>query len=233
MLQEAKKLKLTNELRQLLHSIGNLRPIKKGTYLFSEGDVATELYIINSGLVKVGKFSNKGRELSFRICQKDDIVGEFSLYAEPLKYLLHAKVIESGEVLAIKHDILEEELYKNSHLAFELMQWMNTIMRRDQMRLYDLVAHGKKGALYSIIIRLTNSYGEIRSDGILINISLTNQELANFCGTARESVNRHLNELKRNEIISYKNGRMIVHDLEYLRREINCDQCPVIICSIH
>ena len=43
-----------------------------------------------------------------------------------------------------------------------------------------------KGALYSTLIRLANSYGITRSDGILINIVLTNQDLAKFCAAARE-----------------------------------------------
>ena len=53
-----------------------------------------------------------------------------------------------------------------------------------------------KGALYSTLIRMTNSYGVLKENGILIDLPLTNQELANFCATSRESVNRMLNELK-------------------------------------
>ena len=43
---------------------------------------------------------------------------------------------------------------------------------------------------------MTNSYGILKENGILIDLPLTNQELANFCATSRESVNRMLNELK-------------------------------------
>lgn len=55
----------------------------------------------------------------------------------------------------------------------------------------------QKGALYSTLIRLSNSYGVERSDGILINIVLTNQDLAKFCAAARESVNRMLGDLRK------------------------------------
>ncbi len=44
---------------------------------------------------------------------------------------------------------------------------------------------------------MTNSYGVLKENGILIDLPLTNQELANFCATSRESVNRMLNELKK------------------------------------
>ncbi len=44
---------------------------------------------------------------------------------------------------------------------------------------------------------MTNSYGVLKENGILIDLPLTNQELANFCATSRESVNRMLNDLKK------------------------------------
>lgn len=44
---------------------------------------------------------------------------------------------------------------------------------------------------------MTNSYGVLKENGILINLSLTNQELAKFCATSRESGNRMLNDLKK------------------------------------
>jgi CRP-like cAMP-binding protein len=79
---------------------------------------------------------------------------------------------------------------------------------------------------------MTNSYGVHKDNGILIDLPLTNQELANFCGTSRESTNRILNELKREEIISIKKGKILVHDLDFLRQEIGCENCPAVYCSI-
>ena len=41
-----------------------------------------------------------------------------------------------------------------------------------------------------------------KSNGILIDLPLTNQQLGDFCGTSRESTNKILNKLKREGIIS-------------------------------
>jgi|SRR5690625_316111 len=110
---------------------------------------------------------------------------------------------------------------------------MNQISRRDQRRIYDLISHGKKGALYSTLIRLSNSYGKKKADGILIDIPLINQEMANFCGKARESVNRSLNQLRKANIITIDKAYITIKDLDYLRTEINCEMCPVVLCTIH
>lgn len=221
------------DLRNILESVDHTESIVKDTFLFSEGENAEELYVIKSGKVRIGKLSPDGRELTLRICHKGAVVGELSLYDEE-KYILNAKVMEDGEVAVIKKALLEEKLLNNASLAIEFMRIMGESYRRDQMRFRDLVLHGKKGALYSTLIRLSNSYGQKLDNGsIYIDIVLTNQELANFCGTSRESVNRSLNELKRNLTISMAKGNIVIHDLAYLKQEINCEDCPITICSIH
>ncbi|WP_405027727.1 Crp/Fnr family transcriptional regulator [Lentibacillus songyuanensis] len=233
MLQAYLKPDLSDDLKAVLDSVDHTKPIRKDTYLFSEGQNAEELYIIKSGRIQIGKLSPDGRELTLRICNKGDIIGELSLYDE-VKYILNAKVLEDGEVAVIKKAYLEEELINNASLAIEFMKIMSESYRRDQTRFRDLVLHGKKGALYSTLIRLSNSYGRKQENGdIYIDILLTNQELANFCGTSRESVNRSLNDLKRNLIISMKKGHIIIHNLNFLKEEINCEDCPVVLCSIH
>ena len=61
-------------------------------------------------------------------------------------------------------------------------------MRRQQAKYRDLLLYGKKGAFYSTLLRLANSYGIKRDDGIYIDIALTNQELAEFAATSRENL---------------------------------------------
>ena len=55
---------------------------------------------------------------------------------------------------------------------------------------------------------MTNSYGVLKENGILIDLPLTNQELANFCATSRESVNRMLNELKSKVLFLFIKERL-------------------------
>nr|WP_239701553.1 helix-turn-helix domain-containing protein [Mammaliicoccus sp. D-M17] len=66
----------------------------------------------------------------------------------------------------------------------------------------------------------------------MINVDLTNHELANFCNVTRESVNRMLSYLKKENIVSVNHKRITIHDLEYLKKSINCENCPLSICRI-
>lgn len=223
---------ISKELASLLSSIEYKVKLEKSNFLFQQGEEVNELYIILSGRIQIGKMSADGRELSLRIATSGDIVGELALYTDDVKYLLNAKAMEETEVGVIKKKKLEETLLENHDLSIEFIKLMSQTLRRDQTKFRDLVLHGKKGALFSTLIRLSNSYGVKEKDGISIQTVMTNQELANFCGTSRESVNRMLNDLKRKEIISMENNQIKIHDLQYLKDEINCENCPIVLCSI-
>lgn len=220
------------EIKELLNHADRRFKVKKNTFLFQEGMDADELYIILSGKVQISKITAEGRELSLRICGENDICGELTLFTSSPKYLLNAHVIVDAEVAAVKKEIIEQEIFQNSALAFEFMKWMSDHFRRTQTKFRDLVLNGKKGALYSTLIRMTNSYGIQTPNGILIDLPLTNQELANFCGTSRESTNRILNDLKRENILSIQKGKIVIHNLQYLKDEIGCENCPAIYCNI-
>ncbi|MBL4952377.1 Crp/Fnr family transcriptional regulator [Neobacillus sp. YIM B02564] len=219
-------------LSRLFELVHYVKKMKKGDFLFREGSHAEELFIVQSGVLQLSKIIPDGRELTLRMCSHGDFIGELNLFSSSPRYLLSARVAESGEVAVIMREELEKKLSEDLPLSFEFIQWMSLQSRKTQTKFRDLVLYGKKGALYSTLIRLCNSYGITASNGIVIDLPLTNQELANFCGTSREVVNRLLSDLKKHEIISIAKGTITVHDVEYLKQEVDCEDCPVEICKI-
>ncbi|AWO73659.1 Crp/Fnr family transcriptional regulator [Geobacillus thermoleovorans] len=222
----------SREWQKWLTPLGRDLRLEKGTYLFQEGEKADDIYYIQSGKIQISKMDMDGRELALRICSEGDLIGELTLFCPGARYMLTAKALEDSVVSAIPRERLEQELANNPTLAIELMKWMSVHFRKTQTKFRDLILHGKKGALYSTLIRLCNSYGVMKEDGILINVPLTNQELANFCGTAREVVNRMLGDLRKKGVISVQKGKICVHNLQYLRDEIACEGCPPELCRI-
>ncbi|MEW8972104.1 Crp/Fnr family transcriptional regulator [Mesobacillus jeotgali] len=219
-------------MSELIKASERIIKIKKGTFLFREGQEAKEMFVILSGKVQISKMNAEGKELYLRLCKKNDIVGELTLFTAGPRYLFNARVVEDGEAAAVNIENLEQTLFNNSQLAYQFLKWMNDHIRRTITKFRDLVLNGKKGALYSTLIRLSNSYGTEQQDGIHINVPITNQDLANYCGTARESVSRMLGELRDQGIISIHKKRIIIHNLDYLKQQIDCENCPVEYCNI-
>ncbi|MCC5803043.1 Crp/Fnr family transcriptional regulator [Rossellomorea vietnamensis] len=228
----SENIELPSEIKQLFIDKKSVRTLKKGCYLFQEGKAAHELYLIKNGRIQISKVIPDGRELSLRICSTDDVIGELTLFSKEAYYMLSAKILEDTKVYVLPKETFEETLSQNGDLTIQWLKWIQLQNQQNQTKFRDLILHGKKGALYSTLIRMTNSYGKAVNTGILIDLPLTNQELANFCGSSREVVNRLLSELKKDNVLMSEKGYITILDLAYLKNEIDCENCPVSICRI-
>jgi CRP/FNR family transcriptional regulator len=219
-------------IRQLYEIPGSIQELHDGQYLFHEEDPSTHLYIVRKGRICLMKNSCQGRLLAFSLTTHGSLIGELHLYEEEPACVFDAVAQCPSEVYAIELPVLEKHLEKRPALAVNLLKITSLTMRRHQAWLRDLILYGKKGALYATLIRLANSYGQKTEAGIALSITLTNQELANYSSMTRESLNRLLSELRRNGVIETRGSRLTIKDLDYLKQEINCENCPLEICSM-
>ncbi|WP_209124565.1 Crp/Fnr family transcriptional regulator [Alkalihalobacillus sp. BA299] len=225
---------LTEDHLDTLKNIMKPVSIKAPTHLFWEGDDANELYYIRSGLIKLKKTTSEGKELILSIMGSGHLLGEFGGYGEK-KHRYNAELVEDVEIGVVKIKELENLLAQFGNFAIGFMNWLGFINQKEQSKLHDLLLNGKAGALASTLIRMSNSYGVTTEQGILLDIKLTNTDIAEFIGATRESVNRFLNIWREDGILSIRNGQITIKKLNELRCICNCPSypaCPIEICRI-
>ena len=198
------------------------------------------IFPINQGVflpctisVQISKETESGKELTIQICGEGCVIGESLMFCQCSFHTTTAKALEQANIYSLHHDVLETFLNAQPLLMVDYLTWLQTENMKNQSRLRDLVLHGKKGALYSTLIRLANTYGECRTNNeVFINIALTNTDIANLCATSREMINRMLRDLREKHIITVDKSYITILDLHYLKREIECENCPLSICRI-
>ena len=221
------------EIHQLFQEHGLPIKVEKGNHIFQEGERAENIFFVQSGSIQISKETISGKELTIRICSTSCLIGESAVFCKLNYHSTTAKALVSSELLALHNDTLEILLTEHPSLMIDYLKWIQTENIKHQSRLRDLVLHGKKGALFSTLIRLANTYGEFRSDNeVFIRYALTNTEIANLCATSREMINRMLNDLKKHDIISFEKGYITILNLQFLKDEIDCENCPLVICRI-
>lgn len=218
---------------QLFENHGLVIKVEKGQRIFQEGQRVENLFLIRSGMIQINKETEHAKELTLRICSKNSIIGETDLFSSITHYSTTAKALSPSELLVISKNSLELLLTEQPSLMIEYLKWLQNENLKNQSLLRDLILNGKKGALYSTLIRLANTYGEVQSENqIFINYHLTNTDIANLCATSREMINRMLNDLKKQNVIIDDKGYITILDLAYLKKEICCENCPVSVCRI-
>lgn len=214
-----------------LKSIMYTKQVEKGSYLFWEGDPADKLYFVISGRIRTTKTSDSGRSFTMYLHQQGDLFGQLDPFQDSA-HGFSAEVTEDGEIGIIQRKDLEVLLWQHGELAIEFMKWMGLMHRLTQTKFRDLMMFGKPGALCSLLIRLSNTFGETRGRNIYIDFKINNTEMADMIGATRESVNRMLSDLKKEEVIGYQDGHFIIKDIDYLRNVCHCENCPKEICRM-
>ena len=122
--------------------------MKKGTYLFQEGDKADGIYFVSTGKVRIGKITPDGREITFRVCGNEDFIGELTLFCDPSTYTVSAeKYLRMVSVPKSAKKILRKTFLNHPKLAMEFIKWMGVHRQKTQSKFRDLISNGKKGAV--------------------------------------------------------------------------------------
>jgi CRP/FNR family transcriptional regulator len=74
-----------------------------------------------------------------------------------------------------------------------------------------------RARLASLLLNLSEQFGERVDNGTRITLRLTNQEMANMIGTTRETVNRTLNRFWDDRLVDMRTAHVVVTEPEKLR----------------
>jgi CRP-like cAMP-binding protein len=210
-----------------------VQKIKAGTMLFQEKDHVQHIYVMLKGSVAMGRVHLKGKEFILKILHGEELLIEYQIFKHDAKFHFFAKALTDCELLMIKREHFEEFVESDLASMQALTTWVSTRYLKAQMKCQDLIMHGKRGGLFSILIRLCNTYGVMTDEGILIDLPLTHQELANLTYGTREVIQRLLKELREEDVIEYRQQKFIVKDLTYLKDQVDCQNCPHEICGVN
>jgi len=224
---------LYNLMLQFFQKSEQIQRFKSGSVLFQEKDSVEFVYLLLKGSIALGRVHLRGKDFILKILDDQEVIIEYQLFKSNPHYQFYAKTLTDCELLLIKKEQFEEFILTDPEAMNALVAWLSTGYLKAQMKCQDLIMNGKKGGLYSILIRLCNSYGVKTEDGILIDLPLTHQELANLTYGTREVIQRTLKDLREKDIILYENQKFTVKDLSFLKEEVDCQNCSFEICGLN
>ncbi|ADU31167.1 Crp/Fnr family transcriptional regulator [Evansella cellulosilytica] len=205
--------------------------IRKGQILFYEGEEANHLYLIKSGQVRLSKMTIDQKMFFLHLKQKGDVFGEYCLFND-MSASMTSEVVQDATLIRFDKKDLEALFSQHGEIAVAFIKLFARNTQSTQAKFSDLLLYGKTGAFYSILIRFANSYGVSHPKGIRINKKLTNQDIAHFIGTSRETINRLLNDLKQDNIVYMERGYIVLTNINTLKNYVQCGKCPLEICTI-
>ncbi|MFE5322621.1 Crp/Fnr family transcriptional regulator [Paenibacillus sp. NPDC056579] len=195
------------------------RKFKKNTVLFHEGDSGNEFFIIESGLVKIYRIDYT-KEVILSLFREGDYFGEMSLIQNGMTRSATVETLAPTTMYTLSRSDFIEFMVKSPRLSLKLLEVTMERLRKANEQIYDLTFLDVRTRTIKVISRLAEEHGVTKHGGLMIDMKLTHQQLANMAGTVRESVTKVLQELQEDQVISIDKKMIFIKNMEELKKRI-------------
>ncbi|MEU6025200.1 Crp/Fnr family transcriptional regulator [Micromonospora sp. NPDC048871] len=218
--------RLGPSVREALLGLGVRREVPAGQILIHEGQQQSHLVLIEEGLTKVTAALPDGRTALLSLRVGGDLVGEMSaLNGRPRS----ATVTTCGTA---RYSVITSERFRaflraNPDAALELAAMVSDRLRWSNRRRIDFSSYPVKIRVARVIADLCRTHGRQTPEGVVIDVRLTQPELASICGASETSVQKILRELRTEGLVDTDYRRMTVRDLPRLQQlgQLPPDDC--------
>lgn len=187
--------------------------------IFREGDPGRVLYLVKSGQVRIFIHGLDGTETSVILLGRPgNIFGELAVI-DGLPRSATAVAMEPTILYTINRESFRDHMRQNPLLAFNFMQELSSKVRHNTRQIDTLTSLPVPQRLARKLMELAQDYGHVESQGVYINSTLTQGQLASLIGATRESTNKALREFRLRDWILMDHGRITILDPDALRAQ--------------
>jgi CRP/FNR family transcriptional regulator len=167
-----------------------------------EGSYPRGVFCLNHGKVKVFARGDEGKEQIIHIAKPGEIIGfRAMLSGDP--YRVSAETLEECAVCFIAKDEFFKMIDTNSEFRNEIIKGLSKELGERAVSITDMAQKSVRERMAASLLQLQDIYGEDP-------INLSREDLANFVGTATETLIRFLKEFKEEGLIEIQTRKVFI-----------------------
>ena len=185
--------------------------LKKNDYVYFSSDKASKLFLIQSGKIKVGYYTEDGQEIIKSVLKKGQVFGEKAILEQSTRGEFAQVVDSSATLCPIGVDTLHNLMRDNQNFALGIYKFINYRIKKLERRLEILLFKDCKTRVLEFLNDLKQEY-QINDDGDFVEIEhpYTQKDIATLIGISRPSLNIILNELKDEGILKFNRTKFFI-----------------------
>jgi len=191
-----------------------------GDVIFNEGDIGEEMFIIQTGQVKITKKTNK-EEKTLVILSEGDFFGEMAVIdREPRS--AGATAITETRCIVLNGTVFESTMQSNIHIVKRILRNMSSRLREANKLIANLLLKDHNRRVANTLVLIAQKHGTQTENGMVMDFPLTINELASSSGLAGETdkVKDILIKLEKAKVIKFDGERIIILSLGNLDKFI-------------
>lgn len=188
----------------------NFSQYGKQDFIYLEEDEATKVYLIEKGRVKLGYYSDDGKEVIRAILTKGELFGEKAMLGEESRsdfaQSIDAKTTICPVPVCQMHDLMRD----NHTFSLKVYTFLGNRFKRLERRLDLLLFKDAKTRVKEFMNELADDYGYCcpNTGDTIIKHPYTQKDIANLIGTSRPTLNAIMNDLKAGEFLDFSRNEI-------------------------
>ena len=185
------------------------RTFWRGTMIYSLDDLATSIYFVLTGRVKIVRASAHGQHKIISIRYRGDVFGELSLAGSAVEARRsdEAVALETTRVAIIRAEDFWQATRHDSAAVQSVLRCLTARLAEAHRQIESLVFDNNYRRLARALLDLSLDASRVGET----SVRLTHEELAELIGSTREVVTSMMIELRQRGLIEYKRGDVRPH----------------------
>jgi DNA-binding response OmpR family regulator len=182
---------------------------KKQT-LYQEGRRPRYLYYLSKGKVKAFKAHPDGKEYITDLFSTGDFIG-YSALIEDKNYYDSAVILEESDILQIPKEDFLQMIYSDITIAAKFIRIITQNVKDKEERLMNLAYSSLRKRVAKALVDIYGKFGKNKP------IEISRDDIAQYVGTATESLIRTLSDFKAEKLIEIKEGKISIANIDKLQ----------------
>lgn len=208
---------LTDQEKVRLSEAMELRKKPRYSVIYQPGETSEHIYLLCKGAVKISTHSRDGKEVIKQLIHPEAIFGELALVGESIRNETAQSLKEEVQYYTIRTVDLQHILSQNPTLSQRVLHLFGQRMMAAESKLENLIFKDARSRIVNFLHEVVSERGRRVGYEMLLKHSLTHQDIANITCTSRQTVTLVLNELRKENLIYFNRGRILVRDMDTLR----------------
>jgi len=181
--------------------------------LYNEGKRPKYLYYLRKGKIKTFKLHEDGKEYITNLYNAGDYIGYIPLL-ENKSYDDTAEVLEEAEVALIPKDEFLQSVYNDMNIAGKFIRLISRDVKEKEERLLRLAYDSLRKRIAKALVTIHEKFNPGNDNPA--NLDISREDIAQYVGTATESLIRTLSDFKAEKLIEIKDGKIKILDFKKL-----------------
>jgi CheY-like chemotaxis protein/CRP-like cAMP-binding protein len=181
--------------------------------LYHEGKRPRYLYYLVSGKVKGFKSNEDGKEYITNLYSSGEFIGYPALIGEK-NYDDTTVILEDADIMLIPKDDFLNMIYGDIAIATKFIHIITQNVKEKEERLLSLAYSSLRKRIAKALVDIHKKFNPEETNK---PIEISREDIAQYVGTATESLIRTLSDFKGEKLIEIKEGKIIISDIEKLK----------------